>query len=260
MKSDKYRRRFLWVTLQIENLCSNRMGVEEDVRSELSRLPEDLIAIYARIYEQMSNLGQRSRVILEKTLKWLLCAQKQLSVDEFLAAVSIDVEGTFGKVTKENVLRMCYNFVTLDPELNVFRFAHLSVKEFLETRTEYTSPAANCLVAETCLAICLNRCIGSAVGLAIKLQDYAVVYWAFHCHMAKECRSRGLLKQLFNDFTRPRNDQSSPYAKWDRKARALIHDNHHGAYKWMDPTTIEMIGSMISHHDYTPDPILAASA
>ncbi|KAK3174178.1 hypothetical protein OEA41_001422 [Lepraria neglecta] len=51
------------------------------------------------------------------------------------AAVSINLDGTVGKVSKELILHICSNFVVLDTELDTFRFAHLSVVEFLGGQT-----------------------------------------------------------------------------------------------------------------------------
>lgn len=46
---------------------------------------------------------------------------------------------------------MCSNMIVFDPTLDTFRFAHLSMREFLEKRPEYTKKATNALTAETCL-------------------------------------------------------------------------------------------------------------
>lgn len=78
--------------------------------------------------------------------------RRQLDVQEFVTAVSIDLEGV--EVTKDDILSICCNFVVLDPELGVFRFAHLSVQEFLQNRTGFASAAVNALAVEICLTIC----------------------------------------------------------------------------------------------------------
>ena len=80
------------------------MNVETGVREELGKFPQSLTLIYMKIYEQMSDASRASRVILERSLKWLLCMQKRLSTAEFVAAVSINHDGTVGKVSKELIL------------------------------------------------------------------------------------------------------------------------------------------------------------
>ena len=62
----------------------------------------------------------------------------------------------FNQLTKEHILEMCSNMIVFDPTLDTFRFAHLSVREFLEKRAEYTKEATNDLTAERCLLDILN--------------------------------------------------------------------------------------------------------
>lgn len=45
------RLRFLWVSPQLQHLCAARIVLEEDLREELGRLPQDLIVVYATIYK-----------------------------------------------------------------------------------------------------------------------------------------------------------------------------------------------------------------
>lgn len=37
--------RFLWVSLQLQNLCSRRINLEADLRQELGKLPQELIDV-----------------------------------------------------------------------------------------------------------------------------------------------------------------------------------------------------------------------
>ena len=59
--------------------------------------------------------------------------------------------GCFGQVSKDQVLDICCNFIVFDTTLDTFRFAHLSVREFLEKQLEYNIIVINSLAAETCL-------------------------------------------------------------------------------------------------------------
>ncbi len=54
-------------------------------------------------------------------------------------------------VTCEDVIDLCANFIVLDLELDVFRFAHLSVREVHETRGEYDYEQNHALAARCCL-------------------------------------------------------------------------------------------------------------
>ena len=128
------------------------MKIEEDISQELGRLPKTLEALYQLSYERISHSGPKSRPIAEKALKWLLCAQRPLQTPEFIAAVSVDSEGDCIRLSNSDLLNMCCNMVVLDAELNVFRFAHLSVREYLEGRQDYTAIEMHTLAIERYVA------------------------------------------------------------------------------------------------------------
>jgi len=48
-------------------------------------------------------------------------------------------------------LNICCNLVVLDAELDVFRFAHLSVREFLEGMDNYSISEIHALAMERCI-------------------------------------------------------------------------------------------------------------
>ncbi|KAH0559391.1 hypothetical protein GP486_004095 [Trichoglossum hirsutum] len=95
---------FRWVSLQLQNLCSSRINFESDVREELGRLPRDLAGTYSKIYEQISEFPKLSRQIAERSLKWILCSQRKLSVGEFLVAISNGFEGATPTMREEDIL------------------------------------------------------------------------------------------------------------------------------------------------------------
>ncbi|OCK79032.1 hypothetical protein K432DRAFT_300680, partial [Lepidopterella palustris CBS 459.81] len=134
----------IWASLQLQSICGPGIIVEEDVREVLRHLPTDISNVYSTIYDRMSSqLGPKSRLIMNRALKWLLCAQRPLSADELLAALSVDPQGTFSPVSRQNILDMCYNLVIHDDEMDVFRFSHLSVQEYLEKQSEFSSIIAH---------------------------------------------------------------------------------------------------------------------
>ena len=78
------------------------MKIEDDINHELGRLPQTLADLYAVIYEQVAQTGFKGHLIAERALKWLLCAQDNLSTEEFIAAVSVG-SGEYTSLTKENI-------------------------------------------------------------------------------------------------------------------------------------------------------------
>ncbi len=213
--------RFLWVSLQIENICSSQIILEEDLRLELSKLPASLTDLYTKIHKQKGFLPPYSQIIFQKSLKWLLCTKAPLSIEEFLVAVTTNATQDTIKVDKEDILAICSSFVVFNEEINGFRFAHFSVMEFLLSLSEYTAVAAHAFAAETCLITCSNHCMvpGSSQELEHPLQCYAVLFWAYHCQEAGERRPRSLIQAFLKDVP---GDSNSPFLIWERNLRALL--------------------------------------
>ena len=207
--------------MQLQNLCSLRLNVEEDLLKELGRLPEDLADTYAQIFEYVRKLGPQSHVIAERSLKWLLCQARDLSEAEFLAAISIGTERDSVNLTKEKVLFICGNLVIFDHELKVFRFAHLSVREYLEAQSNFTLDTAHAFGAEITLLVCLRRYTDFAAQYARKFRRYAFLYWLYHCREARKSGLSSLLHQLLEDFLHRRNGTNLCYAAWARSMRRL---------------------------------------
>ena len=207
--------------MQLQNLCSLRLNVEGDLLEELGRLPEKLADTYAQIFEHIRRLGPQSRGIAESSLKWLLCQARELSEAEFLAAVSMGPNRESINLTKETILFICGNLVMFDQELKVFRFAHLSVREYLETQSEFTLGAAHALGAEMSLLVCLHRYTELAAKYARKFRRYAILYWLYHCQEAKKSSLGGSLHQLLEDFLQIREGTNLCYAVWARSVHRL---------------------------------------
>ena len=141
---------FRWVSLQLDVL--RKLKRDEDVRARLGRLPQELGQLYLEIYNDLiSARGEVSGSIINNALKWLLCAKEELRAPEFLLAVAANLDTPDGEISMDNLLDLCNNFIVYDDSLEVFRFAHLSVREFLEQRPEFTDVACHSLAAEGCL-------------------------------------------------------------------------------------------------------------
>src|SRR5204863_1784612 len=136
---------------------------------------------------------------------------------------------------KQQVLDMCCNFVILDEDLDVFRFAHLSVREFLEARGEYEKTIAHTLAAERCLVSCLavngSRRLGAAsVQSNNAFRNYATLYWAAHCQMSGDHRRDGTIKEYFHEFVLQDLGLTLPFGEWAVSALKYLQSMH-----WDDP-------------------------
>lgn len=126
---------------------------------------------------------------------------------------------------RSDILSICCSLVIHDDETNTFRFAHLSVLEYLERLENYSKPSATSLLAEQCLSWIMTkgdlleqermayrrlfqktptwpqRWQPPSDHLAINLfSGHADVYWPQYSRFAGHLRSRGRLKLLLETF------------------------------------------------------------
>ena len=229
--------RFRWASLQLQSLCSAR--TDEAIRERLGQLPPNLEDLYLELYEKLTKTSANAdREVTINAFSWLLCAQRKLTSREFLAAMSTTPRRQFRELTKEHILEMCSNMVVFDSTLDTFRFAHLSVREFLEKRPEYTREATNALAAETCLLDVLSAAdnpttkrLLSKYGqdslnstLSHDLRHYSNVYWAPHCQLAAKQRTADVLNDLLYHFLSNESDSGSAIAVWASLIKERLYD------------------------------------
>jgi ankyrin repeat protein len=230
--------RFRWVSLQIQNLCDpNRIKHEGDIRDELGRLPRTLKESYDVTYNEIVlKLGVASRTIAERTIKWLNCAQRPLKSRELVAAVSLG--SSVAECLNASVLDLldaCCNMVVLDTELDVFRFAHLSVREYLEGRDDLELKEGHSWALEKCMnSYLLEAAISNLEKRVETLLDgfrpYVDTYWLIHCKESEskhhsEAPPRSLRK--FLDLApRARVGFAAWVARVDHEEHNLFHKIH----------------------------------
>ena len=141
---------FRWASLQLDVLRALKR--DEDIRTRLGRLPPKLEQLYLDVYNNLiSAQGEIGRSIIDNALKWLLCAQEELCAADFLTAVAANLNISDEEISVDSLLELCNNFVVYDESLDVFRFAHLSIREFLELMPEFTKGSCYSLAAKCCL-------------------------------------------------------------------------------------------------------------
>ncbi|KFY17970.1 hypothetical protein V492_00220, partial [Pseudogymnoascus sp. VKM F-4246] len=230
---------FRWASLQLQSLSEQKS--DEAIRERIGRLPAKLEDLYMELYEKFTKYeAEADRQITRIALSWLLCAQRTLKSTEFLAALSITLGRPSSSLTKEAVLDMCCNLVTFDASLDTFRFAHLSVREFLEKQPDYKSTIVNTLAAETCLLELISVGNDTATKRFLSQQrqllprtspilndfsTYPALYWATHCQLAAGERTQDVLKGLIPFFLSCESDPASPLAVWTSRIQNLLVDD-----------------------------------
>ena len=105
-----------------------------------------------------------------------------------------------------DLLKACQSFVVLDKRLNVFRFAHLSVDEYVQTRLRKVDSHAE--IAKVCLSLlCTPSWNGYDTTLRTRpgnsnrqLLLYSVVFWPWHLANRDDGNDCQALTALWNTF------------------------------------------------------------
>ena len=202
--------------LQIENLCdSRRIKIEGDLVDELARLPRSLADMYALILESIGQIEQRGRTVAETIFKWLLCtsdAKSQVTI----AACSGTGSPEDRSLSIPDILDLCSTLVTYDEALDRFGFAHLSIREFLESQPGYTPSEANRSILERSLQTLMRN-----KSFADPFRSYAVLNWLFHYRMLEEQHRKEVFELHAKRFLFSGAETSDFFNDWTTEAYSL---------------------------------------
>ena len=117
------------------------MPTAYDVESNLKTLPDTLKTAYGEIYQRiLDQSGSAPRLALA-AFRWIQCSYEPLCSETLLDAITVEIgdQGEFSRkpedtITVNGLLKVCQNLLIFDKQLNVFRFAHLSVDEYFEKK------------------------------------------------------------------------------------------------------------------------------
>ncbi|KAI5786153.1 hypothetical protein FPQ18DRAFT_296304, partial [Pyronema domesticum] len=147
---------FQLAALQITFLCQFR--TQGNVKNDLQTLPDTLAAAYDDIYKRIiSQKGDAPQLALN-AFRWIQCSYEPLRAETLLDAITVEGgrSGEFSSqdpIDANDLLKLCQNLLVFDEPLNVFRFAHLSVQEYLETKPELSKASSHTEIAKRCLSL-----------------------------------------------------------------------------------------------------------
>ncbi|RFU26523.1 hypothetical protein B7463_g9825, partial [Scytalidium lignicola] len=216
---------FRWVSLQLQNLCNPyRMKLESDIRAEIGRLPKTLFELYTAIYDQIEHSGENSRRIGRKALTWVFAANSFISTKELICLITVDEHGSSYELSVQSILDLTCNLLVLDPNIDTFRFAHLSVREYLEGI--FDTDSVHVEIAQKCLEHLCVRYPKLPAFHTWSLHNYAHLNWGYHCsQISSEIRFNTIFSLLssflFDNFP---NDphESKQFTRW-RNSRLSVH-------------------------------------
>ncbi|KAJ6007891.1 hypothetical protein N7540_011867 [Penicillium herquei] len=174
---------FLWVQLQVERLCKlvSTYSVLETL-NEPSKTLASIDGLYSKILDDLQQNDPFAYRIAARAFSWLLCMFEPLSTVAFLDAVSVGIPED-QKPSLSELLSICSNLIIADKQLDTLRFAHVSLKEFLEIRSEFKFENAHRMAISSCLETCISRLPIEIPSPAHPHGDYslyAAMYWGEH--------------------------------------------------------------------------------
>jgi len=188
------------------------MVTVEDVRDSLKVLPETLTDAYGEIYNCiLKQKGSAPRLALN-AFRWVQCSYEPLRSETLLDAVTVEV-GASGKFSRKcasirstDLLKACQNLLILDERLNVFRFAHLSVEEYLETQLRKVDSHSE--IAKICLSVVCSSRSWTDYDITLETEEgryqdrhlllYSAVFWPLHLNRCEDtCQ---ILDALWEEF------------------------------------------------------------
>jgi len=166
------------------------MTTQKDVRCSLKALPDTLTEAYDEIYTRIAaQKGSAPRLALT-AFRWMQWSYEPLQAETLLDAITVEIDASaeFSHYTlyPNDLLKACQNFLILDEGLNVFRFAHLSVNEYLETKLCKVNFHTE--IAKVCLSL-LCTPSWDDYGMAIQKKSeqcsghllwYSAKFWPWH--------------------------------------------------------------------------------
>lgn len=162
---------------------------------------------------------------------WVMCACRPLRRDELLCAIRLNPENKHldplrESISESQILHLCNNFLVLDSQRKLWRFAHLSVAEYFE-KGRMNLLRSHAFVAKICLKLLMGSWSSSLAkrsydemsdtdcGNSIsKLLHYSKYFWISHVQTQEghdvDYQLAGLLKHFLGSF----KESSIHYRRW----------------------------------------------
>ncbi|KAK6526948.1 hypothetical protein TWF281_010144 [Arthrobotrys megalospora] len=195
--SQKANGMFLWAKLMMESL--SRAVSIEDALDIVSSTPEQLDEFYDQVMMRLITgpTSNPKMVDIAKRVIMLMCAaSRPLQWSELECMLNTNEDGTKSvKIFQSTILGACSPLIEHLPETDVFRFVHLSVREFFldassasHLRINTTGfPFPEIEAHKEVAGICLTYLLNSDTAQQPKsnetkppLLEYASTFWGFH--------------------------------------------------------------------------------
>ena len=211
--------RFQWVKCQLDAL--GRCLSLSSLRKALRSLPNDLDDTYARILQSIEDDEHSELVAM--IIQWLAYSERPMSLTEISEALTVDPDDDYQYDVErrledpQDLFRICSSLVTTEPWPGSpwtppvlrkrLRFAHFSVREYLESSRTHDGPnkkyaiqkiRSNTFIAESCIVYLSHLDVSQkrtddddddddeSLRKEYPLADYAASNWIVHAERAEE--------------------------------------------------------------------------
>jgi len=218
------------------------MTTERDIREGLRDLPNTLRKAYEQIYDRILPQPRGTPRLALNAFRWIKFSCEPVRSETLLDAVRVYVSAS-GEFAHEPVqpnvlLKACQNLIILDKSLNVFRFAHLSVDEFLEA--ELRMDDSHTEIAQACLSLICTPKAWRGYNANLETHEgryedrdlllYSAAFWPWHFAHGKGCE---MLDTIWDTFVSGAN-----YQRWRE-----FCDKHVQAKPWQSSVLWERVGA-----------------
>lgn len=232
------------------------LRLESSIIERLGKLPANLRDLYEEAFVlQRKQRHEAELLIADDAYRLLLCRQEPLKSRDFLEALTFCREWV-RDLSSEVLLDLCFNFVVRDSELDVFRFAHLSVREFFEMKDAFSYKGSHTLGAIHCLKILTAEDVvkrktpGKFDNASVPLgrgvfprndtplwlspfHEYAALYWAHHLYESGDYWKMDPLEALVTEFVLGnQQDGLCAFQRWATDIRLEHKYRHYASFDW----------------------------
>lgn len=176
---------FRWVQLAIRFLQARRSARESlEILRDPKSLPPGLPELYEKIYDQIMRLSEHDRGLVYRAFAYAMSDAwaYPLSGIEFVEAVYEEGLLDDPLSSTSELLLLCFDFLEHDKDTDRMRLAHLSVKEFLESKVMLSDLGSHLSLAKLCIRLARDF-LDDENGRAWQVGRficYAIAYWPHH--------------------------------------------------------------------------------
>ncbi|KAF5977580.1 hypothetical protein FBULB1_6512 [Fusarium bulbicola] len=224
---EKSQGMFQWAALQVDQIRRLKVWSERSIGEQLKASPIGLKGAYDVVWSQIQEMSPYEEQLARRALQWALCAFRPLNTSDLLLMMQIDPDsGTIEAdtaFTSETIQSICGNLLVYDQQSNVWRFSHLSAREYIE-RHHYSMLESHHHIAISSIKflerdlVPVDSIVGSesplwVIATNLSRTDGPCVKFTVDCRYIVQ---RSELSNLLRNIFEPTSQGSSSFRAWKR--------------------------------------------